>query len=233
VMTVERGVDPRTHVLVAFGGAGPLHACAVAEALEIRTVLIPAAAGVLSALGLVISERRIELVESAVVAGPALSGEAVAEIVERLSARGRAELGSPHAERRCGFDLRYAGQAFELTIRGDSNPEPASLAEAFERAHRDRFGFDDPGAAVELVSVRVAVFEPNPEPPAHASSFAAPSGSRPVRFASGVAETTIYAGVPQSAVGPALCELDETTVLVPPGWSATGEAGSIRLEASG
>ncbi len=232
VMTVERGVDPRSHVLVAFGGAGPLHACAVADALEIPTVLIPAAAGVLSALGLGISERRIELVESAVLSGPDLSREAVAEIVERLGARGRAELESPDAEIRCGFDLRYAGQAFELTVPGDPSPDPASLADGFERAHRDRFGFDDPGAAVELVSVRVAAFESTSEPPAHRSSFVHQSASRQVQFEAGPAEAAIYAGVPRSARGPAICELHETTVLIPPGWSAIGEAGSISLEVS-
>src|SRR5207302_4820075 len=107
VVTVERGHDPRGLALVAFGGAGPLHACALAEELEIRTVLVPEAAGVLSALGLVASDERRDRVRSLVVP---------LEEAGELPVEGEA-------------DLRYRGQSFELTVAlgGD-------LADAFHLA---------------------------------------------------------------------------------------------------
>ena len=136
VISVERGHDPRDFALIAFGGAGPLHACALAEELGIRTVLVPAAAGVLSALGLVASDERRDSVQSYV--------RPLAEVGE-LPAEGEA-------------DLRYDGQSFELTI-----PLAPDLEEAFHRAHEERYGYADPDREVELVSVRTAVVRPGPE----------------------------------------------------------------------
>ena len=127
VVTVERGIDPRELALVAFGGAGPLHAAAIADELGMERVLAPAASGVLSALGLAVSERRRDLVESVLLAGAAFTREAVAEVVERMGARGREELDEPEAELRATYDLRYAGQAFELSVDGEpSRTRPTS-----------------------------------------------------------------------------------------------------------
>jgi N-methylhydantoinase A len=136
VVSVERGHDPREFALVAFGGAGPLHACALAEELEIATVLVPAAAGVLSALGLVASEDRRDSVTPYV----RPLGE-----VDDLPAGGSA-------------DLRYAGQSFELTV-----PIQVDLAEAFHRAHEDHYGYADRGRDLELVAVRTAETRARPE----------------------------------------------------------------------
>jgi len=135
VVSVERGHDPREFALVAFGGAGPLHACALADELEIGTVLVPAAAGVLSALGLVASEERRDRVVPYV--------RPLAE-VEDLPAEGEA-------------DLRYAGQSFELTV-----PIQRDLAEAFHGAHEERYGYSDRTRELELVSVRTAETRPGP-----------------------------------------------------------------------
>ena len=126
VVTVERGIDPRELALVAFGGAGPLHAAAIAEELGMTRVIAPVASGVLSALGLAVSERRRDLVESVLLAGDALTREAVAEVVERLAARGREEL--PGGEVRATYDLRYAGQAFELSVDGRARAGPGGPA---------------------------------------------------------------------------------------------------------
>jgi N-methylhydantoinase A len=136
VVSVERGHDPRELALVAFGGAGPLHACALADELEIGTVLVPAAAGVLSALGLVASEERRDRVVPYV--------RPLAEVAD-LPAEGDA-------------DLRYAGQSFELTV-----PIQAGLEEAFHRAHEERYGYADRGREVELVAVRTAETTPGPQ----------------------------------------------------------------------
>jgi N-methylhydantoinase A len=137
VISVERGHDPREFALIAFGGAGPLHACALAEELEIGTVLVPAAAGVLSALGLVASDERRDTVRSYV--------------------RPLAEAGELPAEGEA--DLRYTGQSFELTV-----PLGADVAAAFHRAHEDRYGYSDRERPVELVAVRTADVRPGPEP---------------------------------------------------------------------
>ena len=135
LVSVERGHDPTSFALVAFGGAGPLHACELAEELGVRTVLVPEAAGVLSALGLVASEERRDTVRSYLVP--------LAEAGE-LPREGEA-------------DLRYAGQSFELTL-----PLQADLAGAFHRAHEDLYGFADHDRKVELVAVRTADVRPGP-----------------------------------------------------------------------
>jgi N-methylhydantoinase A len=133
VVSVEQGLDPREFALVAFGGAGPLHACALAEELGIVTVLVPAAAGVLSALGLVAADERIDAVRSYV---------APLDEVGELPEEGEA-------------DLRYAGQSFELTI-----PLGAGLADRFHAAHAERYGYADPSRPLELVAVRTAEHRP-------------------------------------------------------------------------
>src|SRR5437660_6955530 len=127
VVSVERGHDPRDFALVAFGGAGPLHACALAEELGIETVLVPAAAGVLSALGLVASEERRDFVRSYVVP---------LEEAGELPTEGEAE-------------LRYRGQSFELAV-----PLGGDLVADFHRAHEERYGYADPARPIELVAVR-------------------------------------------------------------------------------
>ena len=95
-----------------------------------RRVVVPRASGVLSALGLIVSERRRDLVESVLLTGGELTREAIAEAVARLGGRGREELGADGAELRASYDLRYAGQAFELTIPGEPSPDPARAPRA-------------------------------------------------------------------------------------------------------
>ncbi|HZR92609.1 MAG TPA: hydantoinase/oxoprolinase family protein [Gaiellaceae bacterium] len=136
VVSVERGHDPREFALVAFGGAGPLHACALADELGVETVLVPAAAGVLSALGLVASDERRDHVRSYV---------CLLEEAGELPASGEA-------------DLRYRGQSFELSV-----PLGPALAERFHRAHEERYGTCDPERPIELVAVRTADVRPGPE----------------------------------------------------------------------
>jgi N-methylhydantoinase A len=136
LISVERGHDPRDFALIAFGGAGPLHACALAEELEIGTVLVPATAGVLSALGLVASDERRDSVRSYV----RPLGE-----VDDLPVDGEA-------------DLRYAGQSFELTV-----PLDGDVTEAFHRVHEERYGYADRDRVVELVATRTAEVRPGPE----------------------------------------------------------------------
>ena len=136
LVSIERGHDPRGLTLVAFGGAGPLHACELADELELHSVLVPESAGVLSALGLAASDERRDFVTSYLVP--------LAEAPE-LPPDGEA-------------DLRYAGQSFELTV-----PLGPDLAGAFHRAHEERYGYADPSRPIELVAVRTAEVRRGPQ----------------------------------------------------------------------
>jgi N-methylhydantoinase A len=174
VVSVERGHDPREFALVAYGGAGPLHACALAEELGMEAVLVPAAAGVLSALGLAAGDERRDQVVSHV--------RPLRDVGE-LPAEGEA-------------DLRYRGQSFELTVALG-----ADLAETFHRAHEERYGYADRGREVELVAVRTADVVPGPK-------LELPSGAR------------------EHVSGPALVELEGSTLWIPPGWEGARDGPS-------
>ena len=136
VVSVERGHDPREFALVAYGGAGPLHACALAEELGAEAVLVPLAAGVLSALGLAAGEERRDRVVSHVRALDEVGGLPREGVV----------------------DLRYSGQSFELTVALGRD-----LAERFHRAHEERYGYADRARQIEVVAVRTAEVIPGPE----------------------------------------------------------------------
>ena len=153
VVTVERGHDPRDLELVAFGGAGPLHACEVADALGIRRVSVPEAGGVYSALGIAVGDRRRDAVAGVVAALDSLTLTELRRLAPALPpVRGAAKT--------VACDLRYRGQAFELTVP----LEPArTLAERFHEAHRERYGFADESGRIELVAVRVSSTVPGPE----------------------------------------------------------------------
>jgi N-methylhydantoinase A len=139
VVSVEQGLDPRDFALVAFGGAGPLHACALADELGMTTVLVPAAAGVLSALGLVAADERRDAVRTY-----------VSELADNACDD---QLQAQEGE----ADLRYQGQSFELTV-----PLGPGLAERFHEAHEARYGYADRGRPLELVAVRTAEVRPAP-----------------------------------------------------------------------
>jgi N-methylhydantoinase A len=145
VMTVERGVDPRDFALLAFGGAGPLHAAAIAEELGMRRILIPRASGVLSALGLAAADRRRDHAHTVFLHGDGLTADALA--VQDGDA---------------AYDVRYRGQSFELTVR-DVEPEPAAVREAFEAIHEERYGYRDPEGEIEVVTIRERHSEPGPD----------------------------------------------------------------------
>ena len=173
VVSVERGHDPGEFALVAYGGAGPLHACALAEELGMEAVLVPAAAGVLSAFGLAAGDERRDRVVSHV--------RPLAEVGE-LPADGEA-------------DLRYLGQSFELTV-----PLGADLADRFHQAHEELYGYADRGREIELVAVRTAEVVPGPE-------LELPTGDR------------------QRVSGPALVELEGSTLWIAPGWVGVRDGG--------
>lgn len=156
--TIARGIDPRDHTLVAFGGAGPMHASAIADALQIQTVVCPAACGVLSALGMAVAGRRRDRSRSIVRRIDQLDAGAIKLLIEQMRAEAGAELGDPPgAKVAATFELRYVGQAFELSVEHAVNVDLRSLATAFHAEHERRYGFCDVTAPVELVTLRVSV----------------------------------------------------------------------------
>ncbi|MEA2272066.1 MAG: N-methylhydantoinase [Solirubrobacteraceae bacterium] len=231
-ISIERGLDPREFALVAFGGAGGMHALALAEELGIPKVLVPRACGVLSALGLALSDLRRDYV--APVLRPLDDGglEAVATAARELEATARADLPSPTLERRA--DLRYRGQSFELTVDAAKGDE---LAENFHAAHERRYGYRMDDERLEVVCVRVTATVPAPAATLGApAGTGAPSGrSRRAYFDGEWLETAIVdegaLAAGRRVSGPALVELAEATCVVHPGWEGVvDEAGGLMLE---
>jgi N-methylhydantoinase A len=154
VISVERGHDPREFTLVAFGGAGPLHACALARALRIPRVLVPQMPGALSALGILISDTIKDHSRTVMLPPETARLERHFEELERL---GHEEMRAEglHAASQRSVDLRYAGQGFELNVPLDARTNNRELLRRFHAAHRQRYGYADEQRPVEAVNVRV------------------------------------------------------------------------------
>lgn len=225
VISVERGNDPRDFTLVAFGGAGPLHACALARALRIPRVLVPCMPGALSALGILLADTIRDFSKTVM---------AVADFrllrshFEELEQRGTAELAKEGIRGTCtrSVDLRYAGQGYELNVLADDN-----MLQSFHSAHRRRYGYADENRTVEVVNVRVRIT-------AEAEPFAFPISSsrdgdgsqsvlkiRPVIFDGVALDSRVYdrdglvAG--DRFEGPAIITEYSATTVLPPGCIAS------------
>lgn len=253
-VTVERGHDPRQRGLVAFGGAGPVHAAALADRLSIDTVVLPLAGGVLSAYGLLAADETHDVAVTERTALASADIDAIerqfAELIERAGADATSE---PDIQRT--VDCRYHGQSFELGASAPEPFDPDTVADRFHRTHKRMYGYrmDEP---VELVTLRVrAVVEravpdvPYQEPAgpsadgattteSGADDTAEPRTTRPVVFAESTSETAIYdrRGLPPGATidGPVVVEDTESTAVVPPEWSAAvREDGALLLSRGG
>jgi N-methylhydantoinase A/oxoprolinase/acetone carboxylase beta subunit len=236
VMTVERGIDPRGFALLPFGGAGPMHAAALAEELDIERILCPRASGVLSALGLIAAGRRHDTARTVLLSGGELTAERLRELVDELAAGAREGLDGARIE--VVYELRYRGQSFPLPIPAGPAADPTELGEAFAREHESRYGSRDPGGKLELVGIRVAAAVPGPEPrPRAAGAGGVREGSRRARFGGEWLETRVLRGEPAEGVsveGPCVFELPEATLVLPPGWSASvGASGTNSATAPG
>jgi N-methylhydantoinase A len=233
VVTVDRGIDPRDFALMPFGGAGPMHAAALAEELGMRRILCPRASGVLSALGLIASDRRRDTARTVMLAGDDFNPSRIAEEVAGIRESVAAGLEGASAE--VTYELRYAGQSFELPVPGPERPDPEELAAGFAAEHERRYGYRDPDSPVELVHIRVALTIPGPAPEPRAAAGAEPSRrSRRARFAGRWMEASVLRGEPAAgtqAAGPCIFELPEATLVLPPGWEArVDERGTILAE---
>ncbi|HZQ16955.1 MAG TPA: hydantoinase/oxoprolinase family protein [Gaiellaceae bacterium] len=203
VVSVERGIDPRRLALVAFGGAGPLHACALAEELGIERVLVPRASGVLSALGLAVADLRRDYV-----------GRAFEELEEQVDLAG--------ATLTRYADLRYPGQSHELTIEDGAD---------FHAAHAQRYGFAL-DAEPEVVVRRLVATITRPKPELRQPAAEPERGTRRAYLDGAWHELPVH-GPGGGVTGPAIVELPEATCLVRPGWAGETDAhGTLVLERS-
>lgn len=240
VVSIERGHDPRRLAFIAFGGAGPLHGCRLARALGIPRVILPAAAGVTSALGLLAADVRFDLSRSLVgrlgSLDPALLGRVLAEM-EATATRVVREAGvSGPLDLARRADLRYVGQGYELTVELPPGPVHAGTVEAlraaFHAAYARRYGYADPASEVELVTVGVEVVGAGPElrlpehRPGTRTAAEARKADRPAYFpeTGGYGPCPVYdrARLPVGAVlvGPAVVEEPDSTTVLPPGTRA-------------
>ena len=159
LISIERGHDTRDFTLVAFGGGGPLHACALARALRIPTVLIPAMPGALSAVGILLADTVRDYSRTVMLRGEEVA--AMLPVLAEMEARGLSEFADEglagKAER--SVDLRYVRQGYELNLPFDP-AEPGESIAAFHRQHEHRFGFAHPDKPVEIVNVRLRMSSP-------------------------------------------------------------------------
>ena len=237
-VTVARGYDPRDFTLVAFGGAGALHACDIADRLQIPRVLVPRYPGVLCAYGLLVADVVLDYSQSVLGLDEADSLRGLAPLIDELYNRAQADMqaeGIAEAQRHfvASVDARYQGQAYELNIPLDSETD---IPAAFHATHRQMYGHDMPARAVEVVNLRLRAVGVVPGPALEPEASNGEDEFAGARYAfPGAAllgEKTAPDGVrldllarqhlPPGARfdGAALVFQMDSTVYVPPGWSA-------------
>jgi N-methylhydantoinase A len=242
VVSIERGYDPRDYVLVAFGGAGGLHACDLAGALGMQGALIPRLPGGLSALGILRADIVKDLSQTVnlAVASPREASARLEQSFAKLLREGMREMsregvpaGRIKAER--WLDVRYCGQAYSLNV-----PAHGDFVAAFHRAHEQRHGYHDRTRRVEVVNVRCRFIGVTDKPKLPRMARAKPGEApRPLeRVRCGFGEKFLPAGLYQredlraghQVRGPAVVAEYSATTLVPPGWKLRVDAfGNLLL----
>jgi N-methylhydantoinase A len=250
VVSIQRGFDPRDFALIAFGGAGPMHAWALAKNLGIPRVIIPPAPGLHSALGLLATNLRMD--QSRTILESTLSADLphIRTVFEHLEQPLRKQLekqgvSSQSVSIHRLADLRYTGQAYEITLptpEGKITKEWLdNLQETFHKKHKKQYGFAASQAPVTIVNLRVIAQGPMPAlKPSRISrrrKKPQPRTSREVYFEEidCFAQTPIYErstlGFKSEIIGPAIIEqLDSTTVLHPDTRATIGKGGNMTLE---
>jgi N-methylhydantoinase A/oxoprolinase/acetone carboxylase beta subunit len=240
----EKGLDPRDFAMIAFGGAAGLHAAAVANEIGVKRIVFPENASTLSAYGILHSNLAHDLVRSRVHAARPESLTSLVPTVDALIAEGHARLAAdatPAGNRQIALaaDMRYAGQAFELTVPArEAHLDGAvltALIDDFHDVHRQRFSYANPGAPVEFVSLRVSAVGRLPAVDAQPLAIQGdgkPSKTRGIWLAGGWREVAVWKRsqipVGVTVTGPAVIEEAYTTVLLLEGWDCR-RAGSGHL----
>ena len=239
-ITVLRGIDPRSFALVAFGGAGPLHATAIADELEVDTVIVPADPGVLSAYGMLHADIRHDVVQSFYVGVAEVEPETLEATLAELAERARLLAKEDGVDERAidleaSADLRYVGQEYTVTLPlGTDEPTErmlADLPQRFAEAHEVRYGHSNPAEDVEFVNLRMAARGSLQRPVAvdlPTGAAGEPIAVERTWFGGSWFETPVHrrAALPATAAidGPAIVLEDACTTLVPPSWTATVSA---------
>lgn len=239
VISVERGHDPGQFVLIAFGGAGPMHAADLAAELGMRKVMVPDSCGILSALGLVVGGQRRDWVLTVYAAG-GWDEQYLKDAFSRIEAQAAGALREGALRKGARLsrraDLRYRGQAHELTVDVGMPLDRSRVIEAFEREHERAYGYRATGEAVELVNVRLtASIECELPDMAVPPREKREPVTRPAYFGGEWIRTAVWQRPslgPERVAGPAVIEEGEATTVVPPGWEAyLDETGNLWLEA--
>ena len=232
-VSIERGHDPRDFVLVAFGGAGPLHACELADLVRAEAVLVPGVPGALSALGLATASP-LATTSRSVLRPPGAPPADVAAVFVDLEAEARRSLGAEEPEVERWVDVRYAGQSWELSLPW---PGAEHVLAAFAAAHERRYGYARRGTPVEVVTLRVHARLPAPVvlPPPAPPRLERPTATRLVLADGRTVDAPVWSRQAlrsgEHLVGPAVVAQLDATTYVAPGWCATvGRWGDLRLE---
>lgn len=242
IVTVERGLDPREFAMVAFGGNGPLHGCALAEELGIRRVIVPRDPGVFSAHGLLVADLRANFVRPVLRETGEVNGDMLDALFDELEREGRSALHEQGAQERGmrfarEYDARYRGQSFELDVEHEG--DTAAIARRFHEKHERRYGYSVAGEAVELVNARLtAIGRLAPlriaEQAAQTGSSPAQTAERDVWMGGAFVTTPVFArdrlALHAVIAGPALIEQYDTCTYVPPGWSGANDGSMLILE---
>jgi N-methylhydantoinase A/oxoprolinase/acetone carboxylase beta subunit len=238
VVSIERGRDPRALTLIAFGGSGPVHGCRLAQALGIPRVILPAAAGVTAAIGLLAAEVKFDVARTYVRRLDALDPAALSAMFEEMTAQATAVVRESAVTGTIGVlrsvDARYVGQGYELTVPVPPGPlDEAALARvraAFDEIYAARYGYANPAEPVETVTWKLSAVGAAPRislakaGDAHRDS--APTSRRRAWFPErgGWTDCPVYdryALAPGTQLaGPAIVEERESTSVLPPGTAA-------------
>jgi N-methylhydantoinase A len=242
----QRGLDPRRFTLVPFGGAGPTHAAMLAEEVGIAHIVVPPTAATFCALGAAGADLRRDFARSLRRTLDAESAARLTGVLAELSAQARDWLteqsgdgAASVARLSSSADMRYSGQAYELRVALEPyRLDVEAISEAFHAEHERLYGFRDQNAPIELGTARLGVVAPVAElPPAAAprgTGAPSPAGRRRVLLAGAWHDAGVHhrasLGVGDAFGGPAIVEQDDTTVVVPPGWSGDVDgAGNLHL----
>jgi N-methylhydantoinase A len=228
-LTVAQGLDPGDFTMVAFGGAGPMHAAEICAEIGIRSALIPPVPGMFSAWGMLAADVRHDLAATVVAKATDLDRATMLQRFGELEEQGRQALLSQRVEHEAmtftrSLDLRYVGQEHTLNVAVTDDVDPADLKQIFDDAHRRKYGHASADDGVELVNYRVAAVglaaKPEPATLNGAAGAAVPVAHRRVYFDGGFRETPVYVrgelGRGFAAGGPAVIEENGSTTIVPP-----------------
>ena len=227
-VTVEQGFDPREYGLVAFGGAGPMHAADLASALDMDTVVVPLPGGVLSSYGLLDADEQHDAVRTHLSLLSEADVETVEAVLDDLVAEVLSDVDVPEtATVRTTADLRYEGQSFELSVPVAGGFDADDLRERFHAEHERTYGYTI-DEAIEMVNLRAtASVERHVSDANHTGEGDALLGTRTAYFDGEAHETTVYdrrSLTTEGIVdGPAILEQSESTTAVPPNWQGTVE----------